>query len=330
MTTASSNRLSCSNFRNKYNCLEFRMDITVAICTWNRFEQLRATLEAMTQIKVPLGVRWELMVVDNNSNDATPKVIDSFTDRLPLRNIHEARQGKSFALNRAIEEARGEYIFWTDDDVAPDEHWMEATYQAFQQANADLVYGIIRPMWLSETPSWYSYSLFNGKFALLDLGTKSFVATNPSQAFYGANNAGRRAVLKKLNGYREDLGPNGLGGGDEDTELFERALRTNAKIVYEPQSVIWHRIGEERCTKRFHRHRAWRSRASYFCALQLKTPPPTKLLRLPRYLYRIAISDAWNYLVSVLRRDASNRFYYELRLILFAGAFYQAISKRHK
>ena len=43
------------------------MQISIAICTWNRCQLLRQALEQMTQLAIPRGVNWELLVVNNNS-----------------------------------------------------------------------------------------------------------------------------------------------------------------------------------------------------------------------------------------------------------------------
>src|SRR5438270_7390140 len=98
------------------------MFLTVALCSWNRSELLRKTLEQFTHLEPDKGLDWELIVVDNNSTDDTPNVLAEFVARLPLRALREPAPGKSNAANLAVREARGEYILWTDDDVlvAPD------------------------------------------------------------------------------------------------------------------------------------------------------------------------------------------------------------------
>jgi glycosyltransferase involved in cell wall biosynthesis len=63
--------------------------ITIAICTWNRYDLLQQVLEQMTQLIIPPEVKWELLVVSNNSTDATDVVTGSFTDRLPIRRLFE-------------------------------------------------------------------------------------------------------------------------------------------------------------------------------------------------------------------------------------------------
>ncbi|HUJ10143.1 MAG TPA: glycosyltransferase, partial [Verrucomicrobiae bacterium] len=75
------------------------MDVAIIICTYNRADNLRRTLEVMCALQVPADLQWEVVVVDNNSTDATRAVCVEVGGRLPLRYIFEPRQGKSHALN---------------------------------------------------------------------------------------------------------------------------------------------------------------------------------------------------------------------------------------
>ena len=97
------------------------MKISVAICTWNRCQLLRDALQHMARLSIPVGVEWELLIVNNNSTDATDEVARSFAGQLPVRLLFEAKPGKSNALNTAIRQSKGDYILWTDDDTRVDE-----------------------------------------------------------------------------------------------------------------------------------------------------------------------------------------------------------------
>jgi glycosyltransferase involved in cell wall biosynthesis len=82
------------------------------------------TLSSLTALQVPAGLEWEVVVVNNNSPDGTAAVLESFTQRLPLRHFVEMRQGIAHARNRAALEARGDVVLWTDDDVQVKPHWL--------------------------------------------------------------------------------------------------------------------------------------------------------------------------------------------------------------
>jgi len=118
-----------------------RVSVTVAICTWNRSQSLQHTLEGFARIAIPSETDWELLVVNNNCTDRTDEVIRVFQGRLPVRRIFEGRPGLSHARNRAIAEATGNYIIWTDDDVTVCEGWLSAYVDAFRRWPEAAIFG---------------------------------------------------------------------------------------------------------------------------------------------------------------------------------------------
>jgi len=84
------------------------MFITITICTFNRAESLRLTLDSLVAMQVPSDLTWEILIVNNNSTDHMDNVISEYVHRLPVRREFEIRAGKSNALNRAIDVAKGD------------------------------------------------------------------------------------------------------------------------------------------------------------------------------------------------------------------------------
>ena len=111
------------------------MRLTVVICSWNRAPSLQKTLESIESCRVPEGTNWEILVVDNNSDDGTAAVCKAFLEKSPdrYRYVFETRQGKSFALNTGIKYARGDIIAFTDDDVIVEQDWLGALLRAFDE-----------------------------------------------------------------------------------------------------------------------------------------------------------------------------------------------------
>src|SRR5580692_3150369 len=95
------------------------MDVTVIICSHNRCQDLAKVLESIGASKLPNSLCWEVLVVDNNSNDRTREVAQGFSGRDPehFRYLFEPNQGKSYALNSGLQEARGSILAFVDDDV---------------------------------------------------------------------------------------------------------------------------------------------------------------------------------------------------------------------
>ena len=172
------------------------MKITVAICTWNRADLLAQTLERMTSLRVPEGVEWELLVVNNNCTDRTDEVLARFTTRLPLRRCWEPDLGLSHARNRAVLEAHGDYLVWTDDDVLVAEDWLAGYCRAFKRWPDAAVFGGPVAPWFAGTPPQWLIDVFPrvaGAFAAIDLGHKPFPLRAEAPVPFGANMAVRIA-----------------------------------------------------------------------------------------------------------------------------------------
>jgi glycosyltransferase involved in cell wall biosynthesis len=299
-------------------------NVTVAICTWNRADNLRATLEQLTKLSIPPDLQWELLVVNNCCTDGTDSIAQSFEGRLPVRLLHETTPGQSHARNLAIREATGSHIVWTDDDVIVDPRWLTAIVKAFEEYKADWVFGTSDPEWPGKAPGWYS-DRFQGYFAALDYGPKSFVVTRADRPFYGLNCAGTRDAHLALNGFRTEFGFRGAEGGvGEDVDMFERALRAGMRIVYTPDARVRHVIPPARVRKQYHRRRQWVANRVYYRHVDEMFPKVPYFLGLPRFFYSQAVHDAIGYARSVLTGRPSDRFYYELQLLRMMGLSFEA------
>ena len=102
------------------------MTICVILCTYNRASRLAEALKSIMASALPADVEWKILVVDNNSTDQTRNVATEFCDRYPsrFRYLFEPRQGKSHALNAALQESRAEILAFTDDDVTVEPEWL--------------------------------------------------------------------------------------------------------------------------------------------------------------------------------------------------------------
>lgn len=99
------------------------MDISVIIPTFNRAAVLRRTLRLYERQQAMDG-RFEVLVVDDGSSDETRSVLAALARELryPMRWFSQpGNTGPSAARNRAIDEARGRLLFFTGDDILPDE-----------------------------------------------------------------------------------------------------------------------------------------------------------------------------------------------------------------
>ena len=156
-----------------------KTNIEIAICTWNRAELLRKTLDNLKNVshKWREVANWRVIFVDNNSTDQTKSVADQFKNLIELEYVFEPKQGHVFARNKAIDVAQGDLILWTDDDVLVDENWLPA-YVAASISQPDYSFwgSKIVPTFLAVRPQWVqdNWSKVKGCFAERDLGNSSF------------------------------------------------------------------------------------------------------------------------------------------------------------
>jgi glycosyltransferase involved in cell wall biosynthesis len=228
------------------------MFITVAICTFNRAESLRRTLDSLAAMQVPSDLVWELVIVNNNSVDHTDEVIGEYCDRLPVRREFESRPGLSNARNRAIDTAKGEYILWTDDDVVVDPGWLRAYVEAFRRwPEAAIFGGRIIPRLEPPVPRWVaeSVSALAGPYAFRDCGDHVQPLSVTEDRFpYGANWAVRSKEQRAAR-YDPNLGASSIRPRlGEELDVIERLLGSGSIGYWIPQAIVDHCIGHERQT----------------------------------------------------------------------------------
>ena len=132
--------------------------------------------------------RYEILVVDNNSTDASAERAASYPR---VRVLREPVQGDYAARNRGIMESRGEVVAFTDSDTAPQPDWLRAIVRHLKETGASLLngrlqYGSTRTLRLLE-----AYEAEKGEFV--------FGSQNPSIYFgYTCNMAGTRDLFDRI------------------------------------------------------------------------------------------------------------------------------------
>jgi glucosyl-dolichyl phosphate glucuronosyltransferase len=225
---------------------------SVVLCTRNRAALLVDALESLLGIDFPPG-DFELCLVDNDSSDDTPAVARGFAERapFPVRVLVEKKKGLSAARNRAIREAHGSYLFFTDDDQLVDPAVLKEHLRVAKAYGARVLQGAIALEFPAGRPSW-----LRGPLATV-LGQTRDVPEGPASIdLYGGNMVFRRDLFESLASFREDLGK-GAAGYSEDIEITRRLRDGGETIVYAPTAVIYHVIGPDRSTAGFLRRNSF-------------------------------------------------------------------------
>ena len=94
--------------------------ISIIVPSFNEEARLPASLELIAAYVSSQNRSTEVLVVDDGSNDRTAEVAASFADRIPnLRVLRNGEnRGKGYSVRHGMQEARGEYVLFTDADLS--------------------------------------------------------------------------------------------------------------------------------------------------------------------------------------------------------------------
>ena len=217
--------------------------VSIIICTCNRAEDLRQTLEAIGCLPVPKGYECDLTVVDNASTDNTAQVVQSFVlPNMPLRYLSEPRPGKCRAYNAGIAATSGEILLFTDDDVRPPAGWIAGLCGPIASGEADAVAGgvtlashLARPWIKMEHALW--------------LASTDYAPAGYQLPLLGASMAFSRRVLERVPRFDEEIGPGGRGIG-EDSLFSSQLEKAGYRFGMALDTVAEHHLSESRLSRR--------------------------------------------------------------------------------
>ena len=311
------------------------LDATVLIATYNRADLLDETLAYLSRMRVSPQLRWDVIVIDNNSTDETRRVVEQRMAEFPvqLRYLFEERQGRSSALNTGIRAAEGAVLVFTDDDVRVVDGWLDAATTPLLAADKALAYtgGPVRPIWGAPPPAWLDLERGDlwGTIAIQNHGSEPFIYEEGRKVPLGANMAVRRDVFDVIGGFRADLGRTGgrLVLGQEVPELLMRARDAGFRARYVPQMQVHHHIPAKRLTRAYFR-KWWFGKGVSRAALERMQPitelgidlrQTPHLLGVPRFMYRSVVHDASSAAIERLLRRPEQSFRLQMMVAYFAG-----------
>jgi glucosyl-dolichyl phosphate glucuronosyltransferase len=303
------------------------VDFSVVLCTYNRAASLRRVLESFSQLTLPSDLDWELLVVDNNSNDNTLEVAQNFakTAKYNVRYVFEGRQGRSAALNAGVAAARGDIIAFTDDDVILHPGWLLSLKRTFDEFDCAAVAGRIIPVWSRPKPDWLEMEQQQA-VVNLELGDKpKQVEDDPP---LGANSAFRKEMFERYGLFWLDLGVSGENHGItcEDTEFASRLFRAGEKIMYAPTAIVYHPVDPRRSTKAYFLRWYYNAGRSMVRAW----PPAENVVcyfGVPRWVFGSLVRNMTKWAFSFIEKK---RFHHKLRTYMDVGRITESYRNRRK
>jgi glycosyltransferase involved in cell wall biosynthesis len=198
---------------------------SVVVPTYRRAAWLPGLLEAFAGQDYPAG-RFEVVVVDDDSQDGTAELIADWTKwaAFDLRCQLNHRGGAAAARNSGAALARGEILAFTDSDCLPSPSWISCGVAAYE-GGARLVTGPIRPVG-EHGFFWHQMDEVvrdNGLYPTANL----FVATD---------------AFRAAGGFNASLGfyPWGAARFGDDTEFGWKVRRLGYRTEFAPAARVDH------------------------------------------------------------------------------------------
>jgi GT2 family glycosyltransferase len=171
-------------------------------------------------------------VVDDNSTDATPAIVDGFVASHPhlCRYIALPYSGLSVGRNRAITDGRGDLMCFIDDDAVAERTWIrEMVAAANRHPDVECFGGRLLLRLEGKPPRTCGVESLG---AHLDLGDDE----QPIEHMKGANMAIRRSAFQRIGLFNPAL----VWRGDE-YNWIQRLHEADGRALYVPQALVWHR-----------------------------------------------------------------------------------------
>jgi glycosyltransferase involved in cell wall biosynthesis len=233
------------------------MKISVIIPTLNRDKFLSLALESIAAQNYPAD-RFEILILDNGSTDATKSVAERFISQHgshQIRYIYEPEPGLLSGRHRGALEAQGDILTFADDDIEADANWLLAIEEAFADSSVQIVGGRNLPKYEVEPPEWLEWfwyehpcGRFCGYLSLLDFGTQ--VREINANYVWGLNFSIRKKALFEVGGFHPDCLPDRLQHfqGDGETGLTMKAKKLGYRAIYHPGALVFHQVSKARVT----------------------------------------------------------------------------------
>ena len=228
--------------------------ISVVICCYNSAAVLQETLEHL-KCQVFTDEKWEVIVVDNNSNDGTAEAARQAwalraPDRVDFRVVSEPSPGLSHARLKGVAEARYEVISFIDDDNHVPPGWIAYQSRTFDRQEIGILGCTAVARTEDPAPEWYASN--EHAFATGRLYEGDLVNITDRGTVYGAGMCIRKEIFTHLQrmGWSPLLSGrkgNSQSGG-EDAELCLAARLLGYQLFYTNEIEIQHYLAPSRVT----------------------------------------------------------------------------------
>jgi GT2 family glycosyltransferase len=223
------------------------MSVSVVICAYTerRWDDLVAAVESA---RAQSATGQVVLVIDHNA-----ALLQRAESRWPDLEIlpNAGVQGLSGARNTGTAAATCDLVAYLDDDARADEHWLEPMVDALTAPDVLGVGGRADPVWPRQQP-WFLPRELYWVVGCTYTGQPETLAE--VRNVMGCSMLFRRDQVLTVGGFSSDTGRVGsipLGGEETDLCIRLRRSHPGSRILFEPRSVVHHRVSADRASWRY-------------------------------------------------------------------------------
>lgn len=222
--------------------------INVCICTFKRPNLLKRLLETLDHQITNQLFSYSVVVVDNDFIASARQIVSDFIAFSPLTVTYaiETQQNIALARNKALENAKGDYIAFIDDDEFPEKNWLLEMFKTCEAHGVEGVLGPVEPFFEHEPPEWVK----NGRFF-----DRAQHCTGYKMGWSEARTGNVLFRREILNGITQAFRPE-FGMAGEDVDFFRRMMSKGCVFVWCNEAPVHEVVPPSRCNQRYLLRRA--------------------------------------------------------------------------
>lgn len=196
--------------------------VSIVVPAYNEEKNIKFLIENLLNLNYPKN-KYEIIVVDNNSQDKTSEIIKEFQ----VTYLYETKQSSYAVRNKGVRKASGNILAFIDGDCIPERDWLKNAITHFFNEDVDIITGqTLLPIGRTSPKPIEIYQLIGEAEKQKDSEQKEMCA--------GRNMIVKKTIFEKIGYFEEKL----ISGGD--VEWTKRATQYGFKLRYYEDVKVYH------------------------------------------------------------------------------------------
>lgn len=228
--------------------------VTIAICTYDRINELGMCLNSIKEFIGNFSSRTDVLVVDNKGQNEVVDLVDSFMPHFDIAYLPCEKIGLSHARNRAALNAKGDYLFYLDDDAKLLATTLCEVFVMIDKYDFDIFGGNYQPFYVGDKPNWLPNDFGASKYSQTSIGLTD-------HSLSGSVFIMKTHLINQIQ-FDPEYGMSGknLGYGEE-TYFQQKALQLGYKVGFNPHLAVEHLVAKYKYEV------AWQLKSYYYLGL---------------------------------------------------------------